>query len=223
MLDSLSERLRHSTAQSLRLWTSRQFVITAIVSLLILYVSTLINTIAGITATQNAGAPTTDIILSNIGRIDTSFIHGPLTEYIRDVTLVLLFVSPRYLPFGMKTIALFTVVRAAFVNMTHIGIYPDAIPVQSLATFGGDLFFSGHVGASIIAALIFWDNIPLRYAYIVVAIVLGASALLGHYHYTVDVFSAPFIAYGIFVISKKLFRRDYLLLKEGTYPQHSHP
>jgi len=37
------------------------------------------------------------------------------------------------------------------------------------------------------------------------------AVLLGHIHYSIDVFSALFITYGIFVIAKKVFARDYLL------------
>jgi membrane-associated phospholipid phosphatase len=33
----------------------------------------------------------------------------------------------------------------------------------------------------------------------------GASVLLAHVHYSIDVFAAPFIVYGVFVIAAKVF------------------
>jgi hypothetical protein len=35
--------------------------------------------------------------------------------------------------------------------------------------------------------------------------------LLAHVHYSIDVFAAPFIVYGMYVITAKLFPRDYAL------------
>lgn len=220
-MEKMTIRTKEYFQNEWKLWSSRRFLYSALISFFILYVSSLINTVAGMAATQSAGSPVTDIVLSNLARIDTSFIHADVTGYVRDLTLILLFLMPRYLPFGMKAIALLTVVRGAFINMTHLGIYPDAIPITSLATFGGDLFFSGHVGASIIAALIFWAIKPLRYFFFLTAVVFGAGALLGHYHYTIDVFAAPFIAYGVFVIANKLFPDDVTLLNTGKYPQEA--
>jgi len=217
-MEKILKSLENYFRNEWKLWRSKRFLYSALISFLILYVSTLINTLAGMAATQSASSPVTDIVLSNIGRVDTSFIHGDITGYVRNAALVLLFLMPRYLPFGMKAIALLTVVRDAFINMTHLGIYPDAIPIVSFATFGGDLFFSGHVGVSVIVALVFWDKKPLRYFFLFTAVLFGASALLGHYHYSIDVFSAPFIAYGVFVIAKKIFPDDEALSRTGAYP-----
>ena len=143
-------------------WRYPNFIFQASISFFLLYLASIINSLAGINATEHAGNPTTDIILSNTTRLDTSFIHGWLSGFIKDLTLLFLFFVPRYFPFAVKSAAFLMIVRAIFINLTNIGMFPDSIPVNSLATYGGDLFFSGHVAFAYMNALVFWDNKFLR-------------------------------------------------------------
>jgi membrane-associated phospholipid phosphatase len=62
-------------------------------------------------------------------------------------------------------------------------------------------------------ALIYWDDKPKRYLFLAWSVVFGATVLLGHLHYTIDVFAAFFITYGIYHLARWLFPRDYDLLK----------
>jgi hypothetical protein len=78
---------------------------------------------------------------------------------------------------------------------------------------GNDLFFSGHTGYPFLLALIFWNIPVLRYFFFLCSIAGGVVVLLGHLHYSIDVFSAFFIAYGVFEIAKKIFNKEYNLLK----------
>lgn len=216
-MTSFSKKIYEYFENNMKLWLDKNFLLLALLSFSLLYLATIINSMAGILATERASNYVSDIVLSNIPRIDTSFIHGEITGLVRDITLFLLFLIPRYLPFAMKTMAVLTVVRAGFINMTNLGIYPDSIPLNSLATFGGDLFFSGHVATSYLMSLIFWDKKFLRYFFLSTAIIFGISALFGHYHYTIDVFAAPFIAYGVFIICCRVFANDFKLLKTGLF------
>lgn len=134
--------------------------------------------------------------------------------------LFLLCLRPRYLLFGIKAIALFAIFRAFFISLTHIGIYPEQItlggggPVAGLYglfTFQGNFFFSGHTGLPFLFALIFWRERLARRAFLVVSLFFGASVLLAHVHYSIDVFAAPFITYGIYRIAARLFPKDYEL------------
>jgi uncharacterized membrane protein YcjF (UPF0283 family) len=60
--------------------------------------------------------------------------------------------------------------------------------------------------------LLFWNRTFWRRFFMVMTVVFGAAVLLAHVHYSIDVFAAPFIVYGIFVIAGKLFPRDFALI-----------
>jgi membrane-associated phospholipid phosphatase len=64
--------------------------------------------------------------------------------------------------------------------------------------------------------LIFWDNRFLRWLFLGLSIFFGASVLLAHVHYSIDVFAAPFIVYGMFVITKNLFPHDYAMISPAA-------
>ena len=130
--------------------------------------------------------------------------------------------KPKYIPFVSKTIALFLFIRAAFISMTHIGPFPqrDLIPIGSkiiTALIGGssDLFFSGHTGLPFLMALIFWKNKKLRITFLAISGILGAAVLLGHIHYSIDVFSSFFITYSIYHLAKEIFPSDYHIFHKG--------
>lgn len=133
---------------------------------------------------------------------------------------VLLIVHPRYLIFSTKAIALFIVSRAFFFSLTHVGPYPlryspnahdTGYRLYHLVTFQGNFFYSGHTAFPFLLALIFWDNRALRYVFLFLTVFFGAAVLLAHVHYSIDVFAAPFIVYGMYVITKQLFPKDYAI------------
>jgi hypothetical protein len=126
---------------------------------------------------------------------------------------------PNRLPFALKAIALFLLVRAVFVALTHMA--PSPIDPQKPAPFfnsifyGSDLFFSGHTGLPFLAALAFWHIPQWRAFYLALTAFFGAVVLLGHYHYSIDVLAALFITHGVFQISCWLFGRDYALFRSS--------
>jgi hypothetical protein len=115
--------------------------------------------------------------------------------------------------------ALFLLVRAVFVALTHMA--PSPIDPQQPAPFfnsifyGSDLFFSGHTGLPFLAALAFWYIVPWRIFYLALTAFFGVVVLLGHYHYSIDVLAALFITHGIFQTSCWLFGRDYALFRSS--------
>ena len=64
-------------------------------------------------------------------------------------------------------------------------------------------------------ALVFWRHPYLRWIFLTASVIFGASVLLGHQHYSIDVFAAFFIAYGIYHIALKLFEEDHQLFLQG--------
>lgn len=169
-------------------------------------------------ATSRASNAVEDIILSNIPIFDVGvfFVYGMFL--LVAVITVLLLMHPKRLPFVLHALTLFIVIRAAFVSMTHIGPYPIAGVYDFGETitkifFGGDLFFSGHVGAPFLMALAFWHLPRLRYLFLAWSLFFAAVVLLGHVHYTIDVFAAFFITYGIFQLALWLFPKEYTLFR----------
>jgi hypothetical protein len=205
----------------MKIWTqkwkdilrSKEFNRSLIVSLLLLAVSIYINFIAGTYATEKASLPVTDIILSNIriSDVDGIFTYGPIILFA--FVTIIAFYNPKKIPFTMKSIALFTIIRSIFISLTHIGPFATQAIIASenlisKFTFGGDLFFSGHTGVPFLMALIFWQNKKLRYFFLMYSLFMGIIVLLGHYHYSIDVLAAFFITYTIYHIALYIFKKD---------------
>jgi len=213
------ERLKNNYKE---VWRKEGFILSVLTGLLFLVASLAINYIAGNYATERASNPVTDIILDNLPVMNTEFIFvNGLFIFLAFVAWLLL-KEPKKLPFALKSIALWVVVRSIFITLTHLGPFPgndfdNYTDIIKNFTFGGDLFFSGHTGLPFLIALLFWENKHLRNAFIAVSLIFGASVLLGHLHYSIDVFAAFFITDGTYRISEKLFKKDrQLFLEEKT-------
>ena len=170
-------------------------------------------------ATVHASNYVTDFVLSRVGPYNVRFlfVYGTFTAFV--ITAGLLAWRPNRLPFALKAMALFLLVRAVFVALTHMA--PSPIDPQQPAPFfnsifyGSDLFFSGHTGLPFLAALAFWHIPQWRMFYLALTAFFGSIVLLGHYHYSIDVLAALFITHGIFQISCWLFGRDYALFRSS--------
>jgi hypothetical protein len=199
---------------------------SCLAGLLLLLISLVINYFGSLYANESISNSVTDIILDNIPVINVGmiFVFGPIIFWI-----VMMFVclhDPKKIPFTLKSIALFVIIRALFISLTHIGPHPDraALDIASLNwiydlihsnnffifSSGGDLFFSGHTGLPYLMALVFWHKPFVRIFCLFSAIFFGIIVLLGHFHYSIDVLSAFFITYSIFHISQKLFKKDWI-------------
>lgn len=205
-------------------WSSHfknsRFIWSFVLSFVLLIIALIINFYAGAYATKSASNAVTDIILSNIRvyDVDTIFVYGPWIFWLL-VALFLVF-KPYRIPFTVKSIALFVIIRSVFISLTHIGPFPTQAVVSSTRlitdfTSGGDLFFSAHTGLPFLMALIFWDHKILRWFFVATSIFFGIVVLLGHLHYTIDVLSAFFITYSIYHIAKVVFRRDNEFFRRG--------
>jgi hypothetical protein len=197
-------------------WSQKHFLSSTFLAFLFLALSLTINYAAGNYATKMASNGVTDIILDNIPVVDVSgiYVYGAL--FFGLFMAILLIREPKQIPFIIKSAALFYLIRAIFISLTHIGPIIEQIhPVSNIfyrnLVFGADYFFSGHTGLPFLMALSYWRNKRLRIIFIATSLVFGASALLGHFHYSIDVFAAFFITYSIFHIARRLFAKDYEL------------
>lgn len=205
-------------------WSRKSFAITAVYALLMFWLALVFNYFAGIKASQNISNSVKDIILDNLPVIDVSFIVLQAAFLFIIVVGIYLLMHPQKMPFTLKSISLFIVIRSIFINLTHLAPYLGIEYQQSFVTghsfiekftFGGDLFFSGHTGLPFLLALIFWKHKILRVVFLVSSIVSAVAVLLGHLHYSIDVFAAFFITYTIFAISNHLFSSDRELFEKG--------
>lgn len=162
-----------------------------------------------------------DLILDNIPAIGLNFIIIEIAlATIVLGTLFVVFAKPRHILFSLKAVALFIIIRAFFISLTHVGIHPDSIApgfgffdgIYSYLNFQTGLFFSGHTGLTFLMALIFWEHFNTRAVFLTLSFVFGVAVLLAHIHYSIDVFAAPFMAYGIFNIARYFFPKDYELM-----------
>ncbi|MDE2030848.1 MAG: hypothetical protein KGI58_01130 [Patescibacteria group bacterium] len=198
-------------------FTNKRFIISLIIGLALLVISLVINFYAGMYATESAGNPVPDIILSNIRvyDVDAIFIYGPVVFW--SFVLLVCLLKPQKLPFTLKSIALFTIIRSVFVSLTHIGPFPTQVVMDTTShlmqnfIFGGDLFFSGHTGLPFLMALLFWNNTFLRWLFVASSVMFGVVVLLAHLHYSIDVLAAFFITYTIYKIAIVFFRKDHEL------------
>lgn len=131
------------------------------------------------------------------------------------VFLYVVLIKPESAPFALKTYGLLFIFRSAFVSLTHFGP-PVGFFYEEISNIGGglfsnlifknDLFFSGHTAIPFLAFLIFKDSYIFKWIQFIGSIIMGITVLLMHVHYSIDVFSAFFITFGIYSISLKLFQ-----------------
>ncbi|MBU1137245.1 sphingomyelin synthase family protein [Patescibacteria group bacterium] len=193
-----------------------------LVSILFVIGSLVLSYFASIYATKRASNPVDDLFLNILPAVDVTpiFIYG----FILFCAFLLFLVirSPRKLPFIFKSIALFVAIRSIFVVLTHTAPSPEIAVNYSSFDFilrrmilSGDLFFSGHTGFPFLMALLYWNHRSLRVFFIATAVFFGFIVLLGHLHYSIDVFSAFFITYGIYRLSQIFFKKELALFKRG--------
>lgn len=202
-------------------WTKRDFVFSVLLGMVLLAGSLVVNYLLGTYASARASNAVTDLILDNIPvvNVDVMFIDGFAVFLLCVVGITLR--EPKGIPFILKSTALFIVIRSVFISLTHIGPFPtisavDIGPISRTMTFTGDLFFSGHSGYPFLLALIHWKQAYLRAFFLLASVIFAVTVLLGHLHYSIDVFAAFFITYSIFQIAKRFFRSDYQRLERET-------
>lgn len=199
------------------IWNDKRFILSVLLGLLMLGASFVINFYCGAFANANMSNSVADILLSNIPVLSFKFVLIDGVPIFIGLLFLLSVLEPKRIPFIMKSMALFVIIRAVFITMTHIAPFPDR-ELFNLSAISGNLFvagfFSGHTGMPFLMALAFWKNKLIRNIFLFFTVVAAVSVILSHVHYSIDVFAAPFITYSIFIIAQKFFTHDYKMFTE---------
>jgi len=207
-------------------WNDKVHIISTISGGVLFLASLFVSDLATNFANNCAVVNVPDLIISNIPVFNVDFIVNELAmAYSVLVGFVVIFLKPKTMPFVLKSAALFILIRSAFIMLTHLGPFPTHSYIDETSFFsplniGSDFFFSGHTGLPFLIALIFWENKLMRNFSIGASILFGISVLLGHLHYSIDVFAAFFITYTIFVIAQKFFKNEYAACKHSIHGLH---
>ncbi len=221
----INTRCYNSKMHRLRVFGELKYLGNLIEGFILLGASLVANYYAAIYAAASGSGYVEDIVLSNtrVYDVDGLFTYGAVFMGLFIVIVCIWHV--RSAPFVLKTIALFVFIRSFAVSLTHISPYPLHMTIHSTffnnayfnGIFGGDdLFFSGHTGLPFLLALVFWDFIWLRITFLSLSVIFAGVVLLGHIHYSIDVFSAFFITYGIFHLALRFFGKDWQAFEKST-------
>jgi membrane-associated phospholipid phosphatase len=133
--------------------------------------------------------------------------------------LVVLLRHPRRLLLVFQAYSVMALFRIAAMYLAPLEPPPGIIELRDpfVEFFGGgrtltrDLFFSGHTSTMFLLFLVMPGR-RLRIAYACFTVIVGLCVVLQHVHYTVDVFAAPFFAYGAYMIILGICKRRGILV-----------
>jgi hypothetical protein len=210
----VNKALRNAGAGYKKNFRDKKFILSVVIGGLFLAASLAVNHISIAYINQIYCSPLHDILLDNLPVLNVNFI---VNEGVwLGVYFIVFFIlsDSKRIPFTLKSLASFILIRSIFITLTHMQVVPNHSylnPNDWLSNLAGgnDMFFSGHTGMPFLLALTFWDHKFVRAVMLAASAILGSAMLLGHLHYSIDVFSAFFITYTIYEINKKLFQKDY--------------
>lgn len=183
------------------------YLATGFIALLISFV---VSYFAAKFADQKGSSAVSDLILDWIPVIDMGFAFFWIPLFWCVGLLIYHLFVPRQLILLLWAYTLFIMVRAFFITLTHLGppldyyLIPDGL---SFYSFNADLFFSGHVGGPFLFALL-TDNRALRITALIYTLFMIVIVLMGHYHYSIDVFASLFISHSLSVLVLKMSKND---------------
>jgi hypothetical protein len=167
-----------------------------------------------ITTALTTGGPLEDSILRMIPPMDLSFYF--VWGYILMITANILLVTVSDVKLFREAaffFSLIVIVRAGFILLTGLRSPSGSLPVVFPGLTGklqaeNDLFFSGHCAIPFMAYLFFKGKKKMvRFFFLFGSLSLGATALIMHRHYSIDVVAAPFICFGVYTLGKNAYRK----------------
>ncbi|KAF0151194.1 MAG: hypothetical protein FD143_2133 [Ignavibacteria bacterium] len=154
------------------------------------------------------GSTLHDPLLETFEPIDLTWISFVLIYGALIIGLSALAKFPRSVLIAFQSYALLASLRLITIHFLPLNAPPAIIPMEDpfVAFFGGgktllkDLFFSGHTSTMFLLALTA-QNKYLKLSFVICTILIGATVLAQHVHYTIDVIAAPFFAYTTYRIA----------------------
>lgn len=189
----------------------KRFWLFCFLGLLFLVSALVFTGFSGHFADSKQGASLSDLLLDRLPVVNLDFLNTwGFLFLIFSFAVAIAVYQPEEIPFVLISVALFAAIRSGFIILTHLGAPADILKLSWEAgilrylSFTNDLFFSGHTGLPFLAFLLVRKKWLKRF-FLGGSLVMATSVLLTHTHYSIDVFAAFFITYGIFKISERFF------------------
>lgn len=194
----------------------RTYFISLVIGFVVIFGALVVSMLVSSYKDATFYAPVGDLILEQIPTMNLEFLFTwGFYIIVGLICAYPLFKKPELAPFTLKTFGILLLVRSAFIMLTNIGppegfFYQDqlllngAIESTAVFRFSNDLFFSGHTSTPFLAFLLFRKS-RFRWVMLCGSFLMGTTVLLMHVHYSIDVFAAFFIAYGVYAFSDKVF------------------
>ena len=152
-----------------------------------------------------AGVVLDDPVLKIFSPYDLTWLTFAIIYLGLLVGVVLLSREPKLLLIALQSYVVMVLIRMVAMSLVPLEPPPTMIPLAdpTVEYFGTgtlltkDLFFSGHTSTLFLlflSAQIRWQ----RGMFLVCVVGVAVCVLIQHVHYTIDVFAAPFFAYGAF-------------------------
>lgn len=181
-------------------------VLFLILAYFTLFCTFFLNNICSAYADKVKGATLHDLLLDHIIVREVNFIFFWIALCWCLCMFIYHVLFPKQMAHLVWTYALFIAIRAVFITLTHMGPPSNLEDIPSALkfyAFSADMFFSGHVGGPFLLALL-TSSVGYRILAFLYTVLMIIIVLLGHMHYSIDVFASLFIAHSIAIISKKL-------------------
>jgi len=190
-------------------WEHKNLIILSIIFLII---AIILNALAGNYADRKSTVTVQDIILDNIPsmNLDFLFIYG-FSLIVGIFFIYPLLFKVKEFHMAISQFSLLVLVRSFFVSLTHLGTPANAISYTAPAwftflDFKNALFFSGHTAIPFLGFLLFKEK-PIKIFFLMATIIMAATVLLMHIHYSIDVFAALFITAGSYKVGIWIFKK----------------
>jgi hypothetical protein len=188
-------------------WKTRSFQVQGLVTLL--FVGSVLWFLPGFldSVEQRPGVVLPDPVLNLLPPLDLTWITFIVIYASILAGFILLLRFPQHLLLAFQTYGIVVLFRVLAMWVTPFDPPPAMIALKDpfVEFFGNgstltrDLFFSGHT-ATLFVLCLAMPTRGTRRVFMLSTIVVACCVLFQHVHYTVDVFAAPFFAFGSYKI-----------------------